>query len=83
MRQKFAALQCGFAAFHGLDESILFFEIARDYVLHNFIRLDALLCRTLREASLQIGAELNVHALKIRKMPCPCNPSTATILYLS
>ena len=67
MRQKFAPLQSGLAPFHGFDEAVFFLEVTRYNILHNLIEVAALLGRSLRELRLQVGVEMNFHALKIRE----------------
>jgi hypothetical protein len=66
VREIFTALQGSLAPFHGRDEAIFFLEVARYDVLHCFIQFDALLRRSLHEASLEVGLELDFHGLKIR-----------------
>jgi hypothetical protein len=67
MRQKFAPLHSGLAPFHRFDKAVFFFEVARHYILHSLIEVAALLGRSLREPVLQVGVEMNFHALKIRE----------------
>lgn len=66
MRQEFAALQGGFTPLHGFHETILFFEVAYNNILHNLIRVNAFLGRALREPGFQVGCKLNFHGFKIR-----------------
>jgi len=66
MGQKFAAFQGGLAPFHGLDKAVFFLKITRHDILYDFIQPDAPLSRSLRQARLQIGIELDFHGLKIR-----------------
>jgi hypothetical protein len=61
MRQKLAAFEGGFAAFHSLDEPVLLSKVARDYILHDFARFAAVLVGALAKPSLQIGSELDFH----------------------
>ena len=69
VREKFAAVQSGLAPFNGLNETVLFFEVTRNHVLHNFVRIAALLDRPLCEPRLQVGAEMDFHGFKIRETP--------------
>jgi hypothetical protein len=65
MRQKLASLQSSLAPFHGFDKAVLFLEKTGDNILHSLIEVAALLGRTLRKPSLQVGLEMDFHALKI------------------
>ena len=65
MREMVAVFQSVLAAFDGFDEAVFFFEIAGNNVLHKLVRVAALLARTLREAGLQLGFEMNFHAFTI------------------
>jgi hypothetical protein len=66
MGQKLTAFQGGLAPSHGLDKAVFFLEITRNDILYNFIQSDSPLSRSLRQAGLQIGIELDFHGLKIR-----------------
>src|ERR1700722_766412 len=65
MREMVAVFQSVLAAFDGFDEAVLFFEIAGNNVLHKLVRVPALLVRTLSEAGLQLGFEIDLHAFTI------------------
>jgi len=67
MREIFAALQSRFAPSHGFNEAVFFREVPGHYILYNFVQLDALLVRSLREPGLQVGSELDFHGLKIQQ----------------
>jgi hypothetical protein len=49
VRQKFAALKCGLAPFHGFDKAVFFLEVTRYNILHSLIEITAILGRSLRE----------------------------------
>ncbi len=49
MREILAALQRFLALLHGLDKTALLCEIPRDHPLHEFVRVAAMLNRTLHE----------------------------------
>jgi hypothetical protein len=65
MREMVAVFQSVLAVFDGFDEAVFFFEIAGNNVLHKVVRVAALLVRTLCEAGLQLGFEMNFHAFTI------------------
>jgi hypothetical protein len=61
MRQELTAFEGSFAAFHCLDKPVLLGEVARDYILHDFIRFAAMFVGALAKPSLQIGSEMDLH----------------------
>jgi len=66
MCQELTTLQSGFPAVHGLNEAIFFREVTSHNILHDLIRVDALLSCALCEPGLQVGSELHFHAFNIR-----------------
>jgi hypothetical protein len=61
------SLQSGFTPFYRFHETVFFFEVTGDNILHGLIEVAALLGRSLRKPGLQVGVEMNFHALKIRE----------------
>ncbi len=67
MGEKFAPFESRLAAFYGFDKTVLFLEVAGDDILHNLIRVEALLRCSLGKPGLQISVEMNFHAQNIRQ----------------
>ncbi len=65
--EKIALFQSRFASFHSVNEAVLFLEVAGHNILHNLIRIEAILGRSPYKAGLHVGAEMNFHAQKIRQ----------------
>ena len=61
MRQEFAPIECSFAAFHSLNETIFLGKVTRYNILHNFTRVAAVFVGALREAGLEIGTKVDFH----------------------
>ncbi len=67
MSQEFGSLKSSLAPFHGLKEAVFLLEVTRNNILHSLIEVAALLGRPLCELRLQVGVEMDFHALKIRQ----------------
>jgi len=65
MCEEFAAFQRRLAPLNSLDKAVFFFEIARDNILHDLIRIDTLLSCALCQPGLQVRSEPNIHSFKI------------------
>jgi hypothetical protein len=58
-----ASLQSFLASLYGLNEAGFFFEIARKNVLHQFVRIEALLGGGVCELRFEFGGEMHFHRL--------------------
>jgi len=66
MRKRLSSSQSRLAAFYGCNETIFFFEISRDNVLHDFGRIEPILGRTISQPRLEFGSKVHFHTHKIR-----------------
>jgi len=66
MREVISVLQSGLATLHRLDEAVFLGEVTRHDISDNFARIAAVFARSLRQAGLKIGSEVNFHTVTIR-----------------
>lgn len=76
VRKKLAPRESGLTVFHGFGEAVFLFEVTSHYILYSIREIAAFLSRPLCESSLQIGSEINFHALKISYWLCTGNRPT-------